>query len=637
MGVFELHPIDKLNDAEVAFVYRVRIHPFICSQLIGEPPACFSLHQSWVDKRVDNKTRWMFICTHKEEMVGYAQAFNFTDKSVEVGWALHPDHHGKGLGKKAVDTLLHEVATLFPNLPTVKLEVKENNTVAHSLYCKAGFQETARSNGIISMERPNVAPACEAEILYVGHAGFLLKHKDIRLLCDPWFYGAFYGSWYPHPFNRHVIPEVLHPTHIYISHAHEDHYDKQFLKKLDRTTPIIAANFKNGEMQRLFKDFSNVTYLNHLEKLKIGDVELQMFIDTISPKNDSAISIDFGYKILNSNDCYIPPETLPKVDMLWSQFSGAFHYPHCYDFDDQTKKIKVEEIRTRYLSDLKTRLEKTQCSVYVPSAGPACFLDPEQEHLNDGKNTIFYPWKEFAEEIKINTLKPVPGSRAVLKGKEWSLFHQTHPTVSLEKYREKTESERINYKRAILGPSEINSYFSNLRRKHSHLLKLQPKAFNLHIGESRFVVNLSLEGKAMYFENEVPSHLVRNYTFNVPFALMEDIVKGGKWDAAFLSNRIMLHRDKDEYDTVLFQLLYADMDPQRTAEISYSLSGIVETVEREGWTYPKLCPHAGADLSNAPIENGVLECPRHNWKWDLKDGKCIQGGNIPLRCQRKHD
>ena len=35
----------------------------------------------------------------------------------------------------------------------------------------------------------------------------------------------------------------------------------------------------------------------------------------------------------------------------------------------------------------------------------------------------------------------------------------------------------------------------------------------------------------------------------------------------------------------------------------------------------RYCPHNGEDLKSACIENGVLTCSRHNWKFDLKQVK----------------
>ncbi len=60
-------------------------------------------------------------------------------------------------------------------------------------------------------------------------------------------------------------------------------------------------------------------------------------------------------------------------------------------------------------------------------------------------------------------------------------------------------------------------------------------------------------------------------------------------------------------------------------------------VTREGFTYQRYCPHMGEDLKEAKIvklgreESGYIVCPRHSWTWDLRDGRCVNGGSVPLK------
>lgn len=59
---------------------------------------------------------------------------------------------------------------------------------------------------------------------------------------------------------------------------------------------------------------------------------------------------------------------------------------------------------------------------------------------------------------------------------------------------------------------------------------------------------------------------------------------------------------------------------------------------KDGMVYEidRYCPHKGADLSKVPlqwllniqgdIEDGVLVCPKHKWRFDLADGgNCVEG------------
>jgi nitrite reductase (NADH) small subunit len=39
------------------------------------------------------------------------------------------------------------------------------------------------------------------------------------------------------------------------------------------------------------------------------------------------------------------------------------------------------------------------------------------------------------------------------------------------------------------------------------------------------------------------------------------------------------------------------------------------------------CPHAGASLSSGWIEGGAVVCPLHRWRFRLRDGACVAGGD----------
>ena len=49
-----------------------------------------------------------------------------------------------------------------------------------------------------------------------------------------------------------------------------------------------------------------------------------------------------------------------------------------------------------------------------------------------------------------------------------------------------------------------------------------------------------------------------------------------------------------------------------------------EMIELDGWSVQRRCAHLKADLSRfGEVEDGVLTCQMHGWKWRLSDGKCL--------------
>jgi UDP-MurNAc hydroxylase len=109
------------------------------------------------------------------------------------------------------------------------------------------------------------------------------------------------------------------------------------------------------------------------------------------------------------------------------------------------------------------------------------------------------------------------------------------------------------------------------------------------------------------------------------------------WEEALLSMRIKLRRDPDVFDVRLLGLLRYGSRPAQTRQMLVDAAASDEMIERDGLRCQKYCPHAGEDLTNAIVADGVVECPRHHWKWDTTTGECIAGGSLPLRVERIED
>ncbi len=43
------------------------------------------------------------------------------------------------------------------------------------------------------------------------------------------------------------------------------------------------------------------------------------------------------------------------------------------------------------------------------------------------------------------------------------------------------------------------------------------------------------------------------------------------------------------------------------------------------------CVHRGGPLSEGTLEDGCVACPWHQWKFDLKTGKCASGPQANMR------
>src|SRR5947208_4587575 len=172
-------------------------------------------------------------------------------------------------------------------------------------------------------------------ITYIGHAGLYLETRHGSILCDPWFNPAFFGSWFPFPSNEELDPQVFgNPDYLYISHVHEDHLDRDFLREhvsKDATVilPDHPLDLVHRELEALgFRSFVQTTndVPFELDGLRV------MTASTVHPEDgplgDSALAIDDGeVRIFDQNDArpvdLDPTNALRHFDAHSVQVSGA--------------------------------------------------------------------------------------------------------------------------------------------------------------------------------------------------------------------------------------------------------------------------------------------------------------------------
>ena len=47
--------------------------------------------------------------------------------------------------------------------------------------------------------------------------------------------------------------------------------------------------------------------------------------------------------------------------------------------------------------------------------------------------------------------------------------------------------------------------------------------------------------------------------------------------------------------------------------------------------YDSRCPHQLTNIPHLALEGSRLTCPKHQWAFDIKTGKCVEKGNRPLK------
>jgi len=131
------------------------------------------------------------------------------------------------------------------------------------------------------------------------------------------------------------------------------------------------------------------------------------------------------------------------------------------------------------------------------------------------------------------------------------------------------------------------------------------------------------------------------YKLDVDRALLETLVDDHVEDwvnSLLLSCRFTTaHREGPFNEFVL--TFFKALSPERMAYVEQchrtARSRTDEFFERDGWRIERWCPHRQADLSRfGEIDDGVLTCSLHHWRFDLATGRCLTSDDRHLRAER---
>jgi UDP-MurNAc hydroxylase len=127
------------------------------------------------------------------------------------------------------------------------------------------------------------------------------------------------------------------------------------------------------------------------------------------------------------------------------------------------------------------------------------------------------------------------------------------------------------------------------------------------------------------------------FRFDVPRALVEICTRRRDVDwvnALFLSCRFVAERD-GPYNEFVYNF-FRSLSVERTEYVEryYAESAApMELWEAGGYAIQRRCPHLKADLTRfGSVEDGILTCAMHGWRFELATGKCLTSDDRRLYC-----
>ena len=511
------------------------------------------------------------------------------------------------------------------------------------------------------------------QITFLGHAGFLAETADAIVVMDPWLSssGAFDSAWFQFPCNHHLAPwvrEKLQDTrkdrYIYISHEHRDHFDPDFLSTLpDNGFQFVVPHFHRAALRTELakKHPARVISCGHGQQIKIGGGSLKIYLDDSGINRDSCILLKAdGESFLNMNDCKLHDE-LPRIvkdegpiSAFACQFSGATYHPTCYDYPREEYERISRDKRASKFEMVKRAIETTSARMYLPSAGPACYLDPVLLGINFEPCNIFPRASQFIRHLReslpaLPMLMPdmMPGD--VLHVEENRVEFKAEHRVRDEDFESYVRSYAARYTEFFsdrqLGVSAQDSGTIIERLRIELEKKLAALTLHDRIDAPLFFALSDYDGKVLQID--FPKRRVdvvaaigeftNYYSIKAPSWQVARILDGyTTWEEFALTFRMRLNRKPDVYQTLIQGFLL--MEPE---DMNWFCSRLLEIERRHKravidaggtrYSIDRFCPHQGADLSRGCLQDGRLwTCPRHRWQFALDKGGLCTASNATI-------
>ena len=492
------------------------------------------------------------------------------------------------------------------------------------------------------------------QITFLGQAGLFVETKGVSILCDPWFNPSFFGAWYPFPANDGIDPERIgHPTYLYVSHLHHDHFDPRYLAAhVDKDATVLLPDYPLDDLRKELTKLGFTTFIESKDLVPFEAGPLRLTIHALvaptdGPIGDSALLIDDGdVRVLNMNDSRPPePDKLTAegpIDVAFLQFSGAIWYPMVYDYPDNAQQVLGHKKRVAQSARAFRYIEVLDPAFVVPSAGPPCFLDDDLFEHNDVHGDAWNTFPDqptflryIEEQGRSGGRLMLPGTVADIAPGRMDLTHPVDPATIfddkrayLEAYqarkRDVIADERARWVRPRVDLlAELQEWWHPLLEQADMICAGINQAVLLDCEDEQVVIDF--EGRVVRrpTEDENP-----RYQFAVPRELVDHLVhdRVDDWvNELFLSMRFTAHRRGPYNDYIYTWFKCLNQERLQYAEGFYAEHGPTQgTFELAGYNVQRRCPHMKADLTRfASVEDGVMTCALHAWQWDLQTGDCL--------------
>jgi UDP-MurNAc hydroxylase len=225
----------------------------------------------------------------------------------------------------------------------------------------------------------------------LSHAGLLIEHAGVRVVCDPWLVGSCYWrSWWNFPEPDPELIAGLRADFIYLTHLHWDHFHGPSLRRLfSAKTRVLVPKVPTRRMlaDLRYLGFEDIVEIPHGSSFNLApDFTLRSYQFGLGV-DSAAVLAGGGVTLFNCNDAKffgLPLRQIlrdfPRIDFLLRSHSSATPIPYCIE--------NHERLPPETLAQSDSADQFVRCALHVgaryaiPFASNHCFLHRETVAFN---------------------------------------------------------------------------------------------------------------------------------------------------------------------------------------------------------------------------------------------------------------
>lgn len=419
------------------------------------------------------------------------------------------------------------------------------------------------------------------EVTYVGHAAIHVRGSDgTTILMDPWLVDPSYcNAWFHYPPLVHSLADLAPVDYVYVSHEHPDHFDAPTLRQLPRDQKILLPEFTSGTLRHRFEQIgmTNFVPMPFGAELALGsDLQITCFRSDLVWEDSAVVVRGDDTVLFNMNDCKLGDGLLAEVgarhapDVVFVPFSGAIHFPTCYDYSRERRSAICAGRQRKHLDAFVHRVKLLRAKRAVPFAGNFALLAPEQLWMNDvTQNNVNTPDDAIA---LLARLAPEVEGLQLNPGDRWSIAggvrrHAAPPDFSRKaaqiaalaaEWRPRIAALRLAEPDARPSLREdFRGYFGAIAARHPELCtrigaRIVFEAEGVHGGlwcldfrDGRLVVTDFVDGDPW------------NLRFTLPAGILQQVIDDEIcWDTVAISFRCRFRENPEFFNQDFWAMLY---------------------------------------------------------------------------------